>query len=236
MKTIEIYGKLGLGDLVSSLSLYLKQIKEDTHFIFYLPAERNLNELVTFIIKEYLHNLTHRFTYEVVEDRSKNIQDFTRAVEIKGVRDLNTTWYHTTYDWQQYLPFKTQWISNTDGPIALNLNYEGEEEWHMKHHVAPEKFFDKKTNDRLLQLVDNKRFIKLGTNAGHSLQDNVRIISTCRYVIGIENGWTHVCNAMRAPCIVPINNWTKTAILWLHRDHKTLKVIDNKDLYNYLLF
>ena len=125
-----------------------------------------------------------------------------------------------------YWPFKKQWSGDRKGPIAIYLNHE------FKLAEDKRKFFDEKTNNMLLSLIDNKNYFSLGIE--HSFDECLDIMSRCRYVIGLEGGWTHISHAMRVPYIICRNKRPKEMDWYYHPNHPDLQVIQNENLIKYL--
>ena len=141
----------------------------------------------------------------------------------------NGWWFTGTFFHHVYHPFKTTWRSNKDGPIALALNHE----FFNKNHPILDKFFSDKDDQRLRKLVDNKNYFNLGLE--HSFEHNLEILSTCRYVLGIEGGWTHASNATRTPFICVANKRAPRAPAKVHSGHPNLNIIPSSEIDRFLI-
>lgn len=226
MQTIDICGKRGLGDLVGGASHILKKIDQDTHLKYWLPAGHDYPTTIDTIIYQYKHSLPHKISCEVIEGES--FVSYHLAIEKFGMDSLNKTWYYNIPDAQQYLPFKTKWLGNTAGPVALCLNNEN----HNSDYPYPGKFFEDNINDFLTKIVDNKRYITLGRPK--TIEECINIMAECRFVLGVEGGWTHIANAMRVPAVVVRNDYPVDYIKHLHTGHRSLTIVESNEVFNYL--
>lgn len=176
----------------------------------------------------------HQVTYEVdvtwysvkeaaCKSKFGDLQNVSSGVSADPV------WFFSgTFMGHVYWPFNKRWQRNGDGPIALVLNHE----FYSPEHPLAEKFFSEKVNDRLKQLVDNKNFYNLGMH--HTYEENIEILSRCRYVLGNEGGWTHVSNATGTPFIVTNNNRRHATNKKVHPMHPCLRTINTDDIDQFL--
>ena len=224
-----------MGDIIASLSLfYSKYLKSDCHLIFHYPDGHGYSQLIQSIMQS-LERPPFQVSYEI--DYSWSTVGEDTAVDKFGVEgkwgettsEASTVWFFTgTYKKHLYWPFKTLWGGDIKGPVALSINHEDFNE----HHPIISKFFSTEDNQYLMSLVDNKNFFLLGEH--HDYQTNLDIIAKCRYVLGIEGGWTHVTNAMRAPFVVITNKRDPVAPAKVHSGHPNLRIRSVEEMYRYL--
>jgi hypothetical protein len=156
--------------------------------------------------------------------------DNQRIVEAKADPETITlaTSYHLPH---RYIRFKKQWQPNEDGTIAIYLNHP-----HVKAHSLENqaKFFTLAQTYSLRTLVDRNPQIYQTIGLPRSFNESVDIMSKCRYVVGIEGGWTHVAHAMNVPYYAVRNRWDIESINTIHQYHPTLEIIETSDIPTYL--
>ena len=228
MKTINVCGKRGLGDLVTTVSFILKKINSDSHIIYNYPSNFDYKSTFKTLMDEYLPHSLYNVTYEVNEEWSTVYPN--KAIEHFGASGRNDTWFfgQGSVD-DTYLKFKTKWKGNKSGPICLCLNNEN----HNPTYPYPEKWFDANTNDYLLSLVDNKNYFVLGRPL--TVKQNIDLMANCSITLGVDGAWAHIANAMGVPFVLTRNDIDKTILNSVHTGHPTLKIIETHDLFNYLL-
>lgn len=236
MKTIHFFGKRGMGDIIATLSYFLKNaVRSDCHIIFHYPPNHKYKELIDDIMLAFC-STNFIVTYEVDESwfsvkENRGIERFGQVGRFAATNSSleNCWWFTGTYIHHVYHPFKTTWKSNKDGPIALALNHEA----FNKTHPIIDKFFSDEDDQRLRKLVDNKNYFSLGLE--HSFQRNLEILSSCRYVLGIEGGWTHASNATRTPFICVANKRDPRAPAKVHGGHPHLEIIPASRIDSFLI-
>lgn len=226
MKTLHVCGKRGLGDIVAGISYILKNY-QDIHIIYHYPPGYDYKTTIDLLMVEY-NAKSLNITYEIDESWytvHKNV-----AAKKFGLENFTKTWIETPGARQRtpYLPFTTQWKGNTKGPICLTLNNEN----CNPTYPYPGKWFDYKTNDYLENLIDDKNYLWLGKP--FSIAENIRRMSECRYIVGVDGAWAHIANSMRVPFIMVRNNLEKHIINETHPCHPTLNVIETSQVLNYL--
>ena len=224
-----------MGDIVATLSYFLKTaVKSDCHIIFHYPPDHGYPKLIKKLMDAF-SDTPYKITYEVnmkwysVSDKG-GISKFGEDGQFGDTLcEYEPTWWFTgTYFPGAYHPFERVWKENRTGPIALALNHE----FFNQYHPIASKFFNEKINAQLLKKVDNKNYFSLGQH--HTFENNVAVLANCRYVVGIEGGWTHVCNAMRVPFICVTNERHASAPLKVHAGHPCLKVIQTNEMMPYI--
>lgn len=126
-----------------------------------------------------------------------------------------------------YWPSKKKWLGDKNGPIGLYINHNHQK---LENQL---KFFNDQDNLDLLCLIDNKNYFHLGKS--HTFEENLDIMSKCRYVIGLEGGWTHISNSMRAPYIICANQRPLNEIKMYHSKHPDLQIVGVNDMRKYLV-
>ncbi len=228
MKNINVCGKRGLGDIVSGTSFLLKSINHDVRLTYWLPPGFDYTQTLNVIIEQYSYSYPHKI--ELVVDETWSTVSFDRAVERFGVENFKKTWFFSgVYNTEPYIPFKDSWEENQNGPIGLTLNNEN----CNPNYPFQSKWFNEKLNNQLLKLIDNKRYFALGRP--RSLQDNINVMKKCRYILGVENGWTHIANAMRVPFIISKNNFDMKFLLQHHSKHPCISIIEEYEVFKYLI-
>lgn len=224
-----------MGDIVATLSHFLKTaVKSNCHVIFHYPPDHGYPRLIKQLMDAFSET-PYKITYEVdltwysVSEKAgteKFGADGRLADTLSNIEPVS--WFTGTFYAEEYHPFKRTWKRNHTGPIALALNHE----FYDDKHPLADKFFDRKTNEQLLRLVDNKKYFSLGQH--HSFENNVAVLANCRYAVGIEGGWTHICNAMRVPFICVTNKRKTSAPQKVHAGHPCLKIIETSEMMPYI--
>ena len=119
------------------------------------------------------------------------------------------------------------WLADQNGPIGVYLNHEYQE------IEEGTKFFNEQDNTFLQSLIDDKNYFSLGQP--RTFEENVDIMTKCRYVIGLEGGWTHVANSMRVPYIICANQHPIDSIKKFHPNHPNLQIIDTRTMRDFLV-
>jgi hypothetical protein len=235
MKIAHIFGKRGMGDIVEGISSFFTLgLDTDCHIIFHYPANHNYEKLIPSLMDAF-EPPPYNITYEIDHTWSSVTKDrgevkFGKEKFWKKTSQVDeTVWFSGSYQKIGYWPFKRQWKGNNHGPIAFALNHK---DFNANHPIV-EKFFDVEENERLRGLVDNKRFFELGDH--HSFELNLKIIANCKYIVGIEGGWTHVSHCMRAPFVVVTNKRKRSVSLAVHSRHPSLRVIEAAAVDRYIL-
>ncbi len=227
MKIYNICGKRGLGDIVASTSFILENLTEKSHLIFHLPKGFDYSTTLSVLFDEFIIPKNITVTYELDEEWST--VNIYKAFNKFPQSELSKTWFfmhHCGYG--QYLPFKTKWKQNENGPIGLSINNEN----HNKNYPYLEKFFDDGTNNFLSSMIDEKNYLFLGKP--FSIKENIAKMSECRYVIGIDGAWAHIANSMRVPYFLVRNGMNMKLLKSVHKGHPCLKIIETNELTNYL--
>lgn len=223
-----------MGDILSTISKFLTHgVKTDCHIIFHYPFGHNYDVLVPALMESFAPT-PYTITYEVkYSDFSvsldKCVSIFGEEKHEVATNEADHTWWFSGkfHHTDRYYKFKTLWRGNTAGPIALALNHKDFNE----NHPIKEKFFSPHTNDALLKLVDNKNFFLLGDH--RTFEENVDILSQCRYAVGIEGGWTHVTHSMRMPFIIAANERRVSSNIKVHPTHPRLHCVSTEDVFKY---
>lgn len=255
MQTFHSYGKIGLGDLVASTSfLFTHELREDSHIIFHIPKikydctgyeqQRQQNysnagssriTAVLDLLENPLYTLTYEFDDSDIVARDINYirpstvasihQSFDHYMKLPNKNQYKFIFRHETRCTEHlYWPSKKQWEANLNGPIGIYLNHELE--------VGP-KFFNEQDNIFLHSLIDNQNYFSLGQP--RTFEENIDIMSKCRYIIGNEGGWTHVSHSMRVPYIICANQRPINEIKKFHSKHPNLQIIDTKNMRDFLV-
>lgn len=231
MQIFHSYGESGMGDFVSSTSFFLTYcFKEDSHIIFHLPIEPRQYEQLIRSVLDMWGDLPYKLTYEfdctgAFRNYFAALDQFTKLPDKDQCKflyrhDVNCTQH-------AYHPSKKQWEKNVNGPIALYIDHS-----HQKLENQ-QKFFNKQDTVHLICLIDDKDYFCLGKH--HTFEKNMDIMSKCRYVIGLEGGWTHVSNSMRVPYIICANQRPLNEIKQYHSKHPSLQIIKTDDMHKYLV-
>ena len=80
---------------------------------------------------------------------------------------------------------------------------------------------------------DRQLYPRLGLPA--TFAESVAIMSACRYVVGIEGGWTHVAAAMNVPYYAVRNDWYRHSIEKIHHFHPTLEIIETYEMPAFIM-
>lgn len=230
-----------MGDVVSATSHFIKHLlKSDCHLIHHFPPKiptYDYEDLIPDLMSEWSEG-PYKLTHEVDTSwysikPSDCVQHFgNQGKSQPTTSDVDPLWFYRDLSQEQYWPFKTQWLRDYNGPIAIAPNHEFFiKESYPKGHLF-DKFFTDEDNDFLLSLIDGKNFIHLGTH--YTFKQNIEIMSKCRYVLGVEGGWTHISNAMDVPFIIVANKRGAKAPLKVHSGHRRLRVIETNQMREYL--
>lgn len=243
MQIFHSYGPSGLGDFVASTSFFItNKLTEDSHIVFHVPTENRGYESRVDVVMSMFKDIPYIITYEFdnsgsagagIDDgaglSSKHcISSFVDFNKIPNKKQYKFLYRHDTASTNHlYWPSKKKWLANIDGPIGIYLNHEFQE-----LEVAS-KFFNEADNIFLQSLIDNKNYYSLGKE--HTFEENIDIISRCRYIIGLEGGWTHVTNSMRVPYIICANQRPLNEIKRFHTKHPNLQIINTQDMHKFLV-
>ena len=225
-----------MGDIIATLSYFLKNaVRSDCHIIFHYPANHKYKDLIDDLMLAFC-STNFLVTYEVDETwcsvkENHGVVKFGQEGKfaVTNSTQENCWWFTGTYFDHLYHPFIKTWMSNKDGPIALALNHES----FNKNHPILDKFFSEEDDAFLKSLVDNKNYFSLGLD--HSFERNLEILSSCRYVLGIEGGWTHASNATRTPFICVANKRAPRAPAKVHSGHPNLNIIPSSEIDRFLI-
>ena len=247
MQTFHSYGAIGLGDCVASTSfLFTYELKENSHIIFYIPKikydSRGYEQRLTAVLDLFenpLYTLTYEFddsdiVVREINDTKVNSggprikQAFGHFMKIPNKNQYKFIYRHETRCTEHlYWPSKKKWAANQNGPIGIYLNHE-----YQNLEVAT-KFFNEQDNLFLHSLIDNHNYFSLGYP--RTFEENIDIMSKCRYIIGLEGGWTHVSHSMRVPYIICANQRPINEIKKFHSKHPNLQIIDTKNMRDFLV-
>ena len=147
--------------------------------------------------------------------------------------NIDPLWFLRDLYPEEYWPFKTKWLKNHNGPIAIAPNHELFIKESFRRGELYNKFFTDEDNDYLLSLIDGTNYIHLGVH--YSIKQNIQIMSQCRYVVGVEGGWTHIANAMDVPFVIVANKRGARAPLKVHQGHRRLRVIEVDEMRDYMV-
>jgi len=226
MKKIDIAGKRGIGDLISGISYSLKRIEEDAHLVFHYPPGFDYSTSISTIMDEYLTNIHYNITYNIV-DTDYSVS-FNKCEIHFGTNNYKKDWFFTSCYNERYLPFKTQWKQNKNGPIVLMTNNEGMN----KGYPYPLKWFDERTDAYLKSLIDNKNFVHIGRP--NTIKQSIEILSNCSRAIGVDGGWVHACNAMNVPITLVKNKFQGGFFENFYSRHPTIEIINTEEIFQYL--
>lgn len=230
MQIFHSYGESGLGDFVSSTSFFLTHhFHEDSHIVFHLPIEKRQYEQRICDVMSMWENIPYKLTYEF--DCSGAHRPISKAhnefIKISNFKQYKFLYRHDVICTKHlYWPCIKKWKANNQGAIAIYNNHE------YRALEVQSKFFNKQDSKTINALIDNKNYFGLGKE--HSFEENLEILSNCRYAIGLEGGWTHVANSMRVPYIVCANQRPWNKILQHHSAHPNFKIIDTVNMFDYL--
>lgn len=256
MQTFHSYGQVGLGDFVSSTSsLFTHELKEDSHIIFHIPKnsgygppviQKFINsapsrlEKILDLFENPLYNLTYEFDDSDIVVGEINVpkislnapgldQAFRHYMKIPNKNQYKFIHRHAIRCTQHlYWPSKKKWQANQNGPIGIYLNHE-----YQEFEEAKKKFFNEQDNIFLHSLIDNHNYFSIGYP--RTFEENIDIMSKCRYIIGFEGGWTHVSHSMRVPYIICANQQPINEIIQYHSKHPNLQIIDTKNMRDFLV-
>lgn len=224
MNTVYVCGKRGFGDIVVGISKTIDSIKEDTHLVFCYRPYHQYEEKIPAVLNEYLP-IEHNVTYEINHEWYSIIYKVCKE-KFAGLQE-NKDWFFTCSSGGLLRPFKTQWLGDKNGPIGLCLNNENTN----SDYPMPGKWFSPQLNDYLRQLVDEKRYVAFGRM--FSVAENIEKLSRCRYVIGVDGAWAHICNAMRVPFYLSLNNYTVDHYQNFFNGHPTLTYIPQEKVLEF---
>lgn len=243
MQIFHSYGPSGMGDFVASTSFFLThKLKEDSHIIFHIPIENRKYEQRVSAVIEMFENVPYKLTYEFDNSGSAGVgvddgAGLSSKRCLSSFADFNKIPNKNKYQFiyrhdiasseHHYWPSKKKWEANQNGPIGIYLNHEYQE------FEVTSKFFNEQDNLFLHSLIDNHNYFSLGKD--HTFEENLDIMSKCRYAIGLEGGWTHVSHSMRVPYIICANQRPLNEIKKFHSKHPSLQVIDTKNMQDYLV-
>lgn len=226
-----------MGDIVQGLSDFLAQgLRSDCHIIFHYPKIKNYTYLIDSLMDSFEIPKQYNVTYEV--DLSWSTVHLETAIERYGkesyrcLTDSNKSkeclWFSGDYNHHSYHRFKKQWKGNSTGPILLALNHAD----FNKNHPIQEKFFSEKDNSALMSLVDGRKIVLLGEH--YTFQNNILLIANCRYIVGIEGGWTHISHCMRAPMVIARNTRGAGKSSAVHRMHPKLVEVKTDKAFDFV--
>lgn len=227
MQTIYMCGKRGLGDIVVGLCNMIDTIQEDSHIIFYYPPNHEYENKIPELMKEVLPLKNLNITYEVSHD-FYSIDGRVCRQKFKD-KDFNREWFLSSSSSNVLRKFNTQWKGNTSGPIGLCLNNENTN----VNYPMPGKWFDTKLNELLVSLIDEKKYVTFGRM--FTITECIAKLAECRYVVGVDGGWAHICNAMRVPYYLSLNNYTPKHYDSFFKNHPTLKYIKQEEVLQYCI-
>lgn len=227
MKTVYACGKRGFGDLVCGISYIIDSIKEDTHIIFFYRPYHQYEEKIPAILEEYLPLKDFKVTYEINHDWYSVSYEVCKK-KFNYLRE-DDDWFFISANGGILRPFNTQWKEDKNGPIGLCLNNENTN----IHYPMPGKWFDPKVNDLLTTLIDEKNYVTFGRM--FSIQENIQKLARCRYVVGVDGAWAHICNALRAPYYLSTNRYDKNHYQVFFRKHPTLTYIKQEQVLEYCI-
>lgn len=218
MKVHHVCGKRGLGDLISGISSLFKTIEEPSQIIFHYPPGFQYKKTISTLVDEFNHPKVNSFVVDL---------EWFSISKTKAEKQFGQSFFFTCCYNHTYLPFKTQWKKNLNGPIGLCLNNEN----YNSGYPFKGKWFSETVNDKLLSLVDEKDYVLLGRPK--SLKQNIEAMSECRYVLGVDGAWAHAANSMRVPYYLTANGYD-FSFYKFHSKHPTLKLIKEEDVFNYV--
>ena len=244
MQIFHSYGAIGLGDFVSSTSFLLTyELKEDSHVVFHIPKikydDRGYEQRVIAAIDLFEkppYTLTYEFDNSNIFIDETSVrpsgpgisQSFSHFMKMPNRNQYKFIYRHETRCTEHiYWPSKKKWLADQNGPIGVYLNHEYQE------IEEGTKFFNEQDNTFLQSLIDDKNYFSLGQP--RTFEENVDIMTKCRYVIGLEGGWTHVANSMRVPYIICANQHPIDSIKKFHPNHPNLQIIDTRTMRDFLV-
>lgn len=226
MRIIHGCGCRGLGDIVSGTSNIIKTIKEDSHIIFHFPPNKDYSTTINTLMSEYVIPSGIKVTHEL-DETWYNVRRGVAEKRFKGLIP-NRDWFFFASGGSTYVPFKTQWRGDINGPIAVAPNNENTN----PQYPFPQKWFSEDLNKILIDLIDEKNYLFLGKP--FTIKQSIEKLAKCRYAIGVDGGWIHIANAMRVPFILVRNNLERRLVHSLHRNHPTYKRIETFEIFKYL--
>lgn len=244
MQIFHSYGAIGLGDFVSSTSfLFTYELKADSHIVFHIPKikydSRGYEKRITAALSLFenpLYTLTYEFDNSEDDLYTEQIRPsgpgltkaFNSFIKLPNKNQYKFIYRHETRCTEHlYWPSKKKWEANQNGPIGIYLNHEYQEIEEVT------KFFNEQDNLFLQSLIDNHNYFSLGQS--HTFEENIDIMSKCRYVIGLEGGWTHISHSMRVPYIICANQRPIDQIKKFHSNHPKLQIIDTQNMRDFLV-
>lgn len=224
MKTISICGKRGFGDLIATFTKIINTIDQDCHLIFYYPPiNDDYPTRIKFLFDQYFP-INFNVTYEVSHDFYSVAPD--KCTEKFGKEKHGKDWIFSGSNvYGAYRRFKKQWQGNKNGHICLFLNNENTN----PDYPMPGKWFDSEVNKVLVGLVDNKNYFEL--NRERTIEECAELLSTCRYAVGVDGAWAHMCNAMRVPVYISLNGYDESHYEKFFKNHPTRKYIKQEQVF-----
>lgn len=243
MQIFHSYGPSGMGDFVASTSFFLThKLNEDAHIVFHIPTTNRGYELRIAAVISMFENIPYNVTYEFDNSGSSGVglhdgdgvsskyclSAFSDFNKITNKNQYKFIYRHESFSTQhRYWPSKIKWEANKNGPIGIYLNHE------YQNLEVSSKFFNEQDNLFLHSLIDNHNYFSLGQP--RTFQENLDIMAKCRYVIGLEGGWTHVSHSMRVPYIICANQRPLNEIKKFHSKHPNLQIIDTENMRDFLV-
>jgi hypothetical protein len=226
MRIIHACGCRGLGDLVSGTSNIIRTIKEDSHIIFHFPPGFDYKTTVDTLMSEFVMPAGINVTHELDE----TWYTVRRHVALKkfGRETLDKDWFFFASGGSTYVPFKTAWQGNINGPVAVSPNNENTN----PQYPYPGKWFPEKLNSLIMNLIDEKKYLYLGRP--FSIRECIDKMAVSRYAIGVDGAWTHIANAMRVPYILVRNDFDAKMMKRMHRAHPSIQFIETYQTLEYL--
>lgn len=227
-KIINICGSRGLGDLIATISFIIthhkKEIYRDCkfHYIFNYPPGFDYPTSVDTLMKEYLPPSGLDITYETTSDfysvrPSECNEKFGKENEFK-------TWFFSASRNIKYEPIVSMWEKNTQGPVGLNINCSNNND----QYPFREKFFPDYIDDQLRALIDEKNYVLLGRP--FSVEETIKKMAKCRYIVGIDNAWAHMSKPMQIPYYLIRNGLRPEMARGLHSASKNVKILETHEL------
>lgn len=227
MHVIHACGCRGLGDIVSGTSNIIRNLKQDSHIIFHFPPGFDYKTTFDTLMSEFTIPEEFKVTYEVDEtwytiDKRKARRHFSDLTP-----DID--WFFFASGGTKYIPFKTQWLGDVNGPIAIAPNNENTN----IYYPYPGKWFPEKVNKLITDLIDEKKYLHLGKP--FTVKECIDKMARCRYVVGVDGAWAHVANAMNVPYILVRNDFREDILHRLHYKNPTLTSIETYQVLEYLV-
>lgn len=225
MTTINICGKRGLGDILSTISLIIGSYKIEGHYIFHYPPGFDYTNTIAQLMSEYVPPSGLNITHEVDEtfySVRPNVCD-----RKFGIENLNKTYFFSVCKNHNHAPVVSKWVKN-DGPIGLSLNCSNNNEFYPYR----EKFFPDDLNNQLNALVDEKNFVTLGRP--YSVAESIQKMARCRYIVGIDGAWAHMAKSVGVPYILIRNGISRDLLLSMHSKSRNIKIIETAEIGRFI--